>query len=557
MPAKQTPSPKSQKSSLATPPEDAVAVQESVDSNKTASHAVASLLQKCAEKIGRIVRPQYYKAIEARRTFCNAVQADSSAFVQAVRDCIINLGLNVTIETREAGTLIRQRDKAHEMYIVLESDGEMVVEKEERHSIGDLLSEEERGAAQTSGNVREDGTVDLLLTFKVDSPLPWVIGEMGLNPDNIQLYPQRGATVRNTGRIEMVVIPEEQYEKMRNSTIFRKAESDILRERNEHATRMVSNERLERTNNLLAQLKLLREAKHYQGPTAEEALNVSDIGRQVLETRSPVTKKCMLLGYNRKNVQRACEFTALYKPSRHPRAIDIEITAPGVNGEHPSVIPLLYTLGNEEDDEEEDEEEEETAQFGYVQMGSNAGFGFTSIIYPILLKNTVHIDNRVTENDTAHFIKENRNQPLSHAELAAHSPIVSARKGFISVAEKDNPDKEKVVGMDYVIGYGDIDSYRIDKELQKLLDQATNVERHLLEQEKSPVDQNPKRLIEAIYEGCTKEDIIEQLRSQLEIYLTEYGMGHHGKIRYVVQETIKLQFRRIQNLHRRYCSLYQ
>jgi hypothetical protein len=509
---------------------------------KSAASTVSSRQQSIFEKIGRVIVPKSYKHADARKEFCDAITDGCSPFVRAIGDYVRASRLPIRIESRPAGVLMKQDDPAHEMYVILLSDGRIFIQKEETHSIGDLLSDAEKTEAQTTGNMRADCTMDIVLRSTIGRPLPFTLGEMALNPDN-QYSPKRSATIENEGTVRMVVITKEQYLAMRGSQIFRAAESAILRERNKNMADMINSEKLERTKNLLRSLKALRDAESYTGHKAEEALDLRAIDMDQLVSKNQVEYTFWLIGYSKGNKKRACEFTVRYTlSSTHDNIILIHLTAPSPDRGQPSDIQLTYILPSKTD--------HESVHFDSVEMGDNAGYGFTTMMYHILLQYTPHVGNRVTEAHTTAFLKENRDRPLSHAELSVHSPIVAGRKGFMSIAEKDHPRK-RASAMDLLTGAGDIDSYRIGETLEKLLDQATRVERHLLEIDKEPKERNKKVLIETVYPECTLAQIIEQLRSGITQY-REYEFAESSEYE-GLQAALDIQIQRIEDLYKEHC----
>lgn len=166
------------------------------------------------------------------------------------------------------------------------------------------------------------------------------------------------------------------------------------------------------------------------------------------------------------------------------------------------------------------------ASTGYVKMGANAGSGLYSRIMRYLLQGVNHLSARIIEENTIEFITYDPRKAVDipHSELAAHSPVVAARKGFISTIDND----------------GLLNSYRVDTILALILDVSTDLERSLKEG-------SEKRLMD-LY-GMTIETTIEQLKDAVKDYVKS---DDFRALPENVQNLAHEQFDRIDNLARQY-----
>ncbi len=116
------------------------------------------------------------------------------------------------------------------------------------------------------------------------------------------------------------------------------------------------------------------------------------------------------------------------------------------------------------------------------------GGGIYTRVLRYLLRGVEYIHSSIVEDNTMSFVwdRRGRSENIAHSELAARSPVVAARKGFISNIDRG----------------GALDSYRTDQILTLALDVATDLERSLL-------DGDDRRLKE-LY-GTTQLETLSQL----------------------------------------------
>lgn len=210
-------------------------------------------------------------------------------------------------------------------------------------------------------------------------------------------------------------------------------------------------------------------------------------------------KICRILG---KSLE-AEDFTVEYSPAAKGR-YNVEI----YGGD--TTIPLTFSADGK------------SVATGQVEMGERAGGGLYSRILRYTLQGVERITAQINEKNTKSFLKMDArgNEDISHAELAAHSPVVAARKSFISTI---NDERQ-------------LDSYRVDTTLALILDISTDVERALLEG-------TDKRLVD-IY-GTSKEETLFQLRDLAEDYRQS---SEYEALPQAVRSICDLQFKRIEKL---------
>lgn len=360
----------------------------------------------------------------------------------------------------------------------------------------------------------------------LDSP-PFVVGEMAhMLPGN-----SRSATVTSERDFEAVVITKAQYAAMLTSPEIQSAEASVREQRTKKTAEMMQKERRQRVEIIHARLKALRVPF---GEPPESALDVLEHARHM-----PQRKEFGLVGFSKKGEKRACKFEVCYETMKSDsNSVSIVINSldePG--GIAPSTLSFVYELPNDDHGA--------SVTVGSVEMEDNSGFGFTSMMYPILFKDASHIESRVIEVNTTEFIKKHNrlnfsSNPLSHAELAAHSPIVAARHGFISMYDV----KKAGVDGDWYSGKGDIHSYKINKVLEDILSVATDLERCLAGGKK----------IELIYNEASVQDIIVFLDSALQSYQADDAGGPDGEYKEQIAELTSLQHKRIKKLRVEHCK---
>lgn len=167
-----------------------------------------------------------------------------------------------------------------------------------------------------------------------------------------------------------------------------------------------------------------------------------------------------------------------------------------------------------------------SATTGQVNMGERAGGGLYTRIMRYLLQGVEHVSAQINEKNTKFFLKmDPRNAvDISHSELAANSPVVAARKGFIS---NINSDRQ-------------LDSYRVDTTLALILDISTDLERSILQG-------TDKRLLD-IY-GTTTEETLDQLVDIIQDYRQS---PEYEALSETARGLCDIQFGRIESLAEKY-----
>lgn len=125
------------------------------------------------------------------------------------------------------------------------------------------------------------------------------------------------------------------------------------------------------------------------------------------------------------------------------------------------------------------------------------GGGIYTRILRYLLRGVEYMHSSIIEDETMKFVRENRRdiENVASSELAAHSSVTAARKGFIS----------------NINSMGGLTSYRVDPVLTLILDVATDVERSFLQ------DGNDGRLIR-LY-GTSMDETLYQLTDMMAEYV--------------------------------------
>ncbi len=239
----------------------------------------------------------------------------------------------------------------------------------------------------------------------------------------------------------------------------------------------------------------LREALNFQRARQEGLANGKIIRHEF--------KICRILG----NSLEAEEFAVEYFPASQGGCV-VKVSG----GD--TIIPLTFSPDGK------------SAATGYVEMGKKAGGGLYSRIMRYLLQDVDHLSAQIIEKNTISFLSSDPRNPedISHSELAAHSPVVAARKGFIS---NINGDRK-------------LDAYRIDTTLALILDISTNLERSILEE----TDQR----LRDIY-GMTTETTLSQLMDITEEYRQS---SEYDSLSEDARALCDLQFDRITTLSEKY-----
>ena len=245
---------------------------------------------------------------------------------------------------------------------------------------------------------------------------------------------------------------------------------------------------------------------------ASYALNVNDVLEDLEESgKDTEVRTFRMTGIHRETHEvKTTEFTVEYKKSIGGN-FSIRIT----NAEG-SIIPVdIFNQGKQ-------------ASTGHVRLKEDAGFGFYSRILRYLLKDVSHISATVVEGNTTAFMSDYRHSDVAHSELATHSPLVAARKGFIS----EMPSGYQT--------HAPLDSYRVDSMMEMYLAVATDVERSIESGDEKPLmkiyGQGRAEILSDLM------DIGENYRSG-EVYRTMTGR---------LKELIDRQFFRIDELAREY-----
>jgi hypothetical protein len=102
------------------------------------------------------------------------------------------------------------------------------------------------------------------------------------------------------------------------------------------------------------------------------------------------------------------------------------------------------------------------------------------------------------------FNREHNNEYPPHSLLAAHSPLVSARKGFISR-----------MGGGY---YGTLEGFRVDTALFRILSRATDIERAIINEENESSDGVTFEKLCVQFGLENKEALFSSLQSDMEKY---------------------------------------
>lgn len=134
----------------------------------------------------------------------------------------------------------------------------------------------------------------------------------------------------------------------------------------------------------------------------------------------------------------------------------------------------------------------------------------------------------IIEAITTDFIEKRKDgrENIPHSELAANSPLVAARKGFISVMK----------------GYA-LNSYRVDPQLAVALTILTDVERNIARMEIAS-----DAVLEERY-GMRKEEILEEMK----VAMNEYQQSDaYEKLNKDVKPLCDLQIERVKELCNEY-----
>lgn len=194
---------------------------------------------------------------------------------------------------------------------------------------------------------------------------------------------------------------------------------------------------------------------------AAEALDVqSAIGEMSAAGHGTLTRTFRITGVHRTTKEvRTHTFEARY--SRKPDGeYDVTVT----DGE--AEIPFTFSADGR------------SASAGYVKAHESAGYGFYGRILRYLLRGTDHVTSNIIEENTVAFLNAEFDDhqgryEIPHSRLAANSPVVAARRGFIS-------------SMPASVGSNiRLDSYRVDRQMEMYLAIATDVERSILRDDES------------------------------------------------------------------------
>ncbi|HEY5714044.1 MAG TPA: hypothetical protein VIT68_01710 [Candidatus Gracilibacteria bacterium] len=151
--------------------------------------------------------------------------------------------------------------------------------------------------------------------------------------------------------------------------------------------------------------------------------------------------------------------------------------------------------------------------------------GLLSQIYRPAFAGVSYIESSVIENDTIDYYARvcQWSQPAPSA-FAAHSPLVAARKGFVSEISGGSARAEMT-------------SYRVDQEVEDILYALTNLERSLID---DPRWAESYRSLWPLYEGYTPNQILEYADQALRDYLKK----HESTLDPKVLELLDLQIGR-------------
>lgn len=259
---------------------------------------------------------------------------------------------------------------------------------------------------------------------------------------------------------------------------------------------------------LVAHFEEIEAERMHETPNTQlrEALNFQAALQEGLAEGKTVRhefKICRMLG----NSLEAEDFTVEYSPVGNGK-YDVEV----YGGD--TTIPLTFSADGKE------------AATGMVEMGEKAGAGLYSRIMRYLLQDVQHLSAQIIEKTTNRFLLKDPRNPkdISSAELGSRSPVVAARKGFISTINSDRR----------------LDSYRVDTALALILDISTDLERSLGEG-------TDKRLMD-IY-GTTTETTLSQLMDITEDYRQS---SEYDALSENARALCDLQFDRITSLSKQY-----
>ena len=136
----------------------------------------------------------------------------------------------------------------------------------------------------------------------------------------------------------------------------------------------------------------------------------------------------------------------------------------------------------------------------------------------------------IIEAITTDFIEKRKDgrENIPHSELSANSPLVAARKGFISVMK----------------GYA-LSSYRVDPQLAVALTILTDVERNIAHMEIAS-----DAVLQERY-GMGKEEILKEMR----VAMIEYKQNDaYEKLSEDIKPLCDLQIKRVEELWEQYCK---
>lgn len=323
--------------------------------------------------------------------------------------------------------------------------------------------------------------------------LPTIIGEISKLLDG-----KATASIDLTSPTTLLKISEEQFKRMSQSESFQKKHTDI------------ANERLQRQLDIMERVDTVlgHRGDESDQPSLSGTLQIDAAFTEALRTGQSI-RTFTLSGIHRETgEEKIQEFTATFeKKSEDGAAVDITGTA-----EHSSIIIPLKLADNGR---------HVAIERQTVDMGDAAGYGFYSKILSAFLKNAEVFKSDVTEPGALRVIDAYPSgEIVPTSDVAAASPIFAARHGFISYIRR---------------GEG-VTSYRVDKQLSRILRLATDMERDRI----SPIKKHIVR-----HYGLPKQDV-----SRILLQLTTQYMGSESPrlLPQEAQDALSAQVARIREL---------
>ncbi len=323
--------------------------------------------------------------------------------------------------------------------------------------------------------------------------MPTVIGEISK-----LLNGEATVSVELTSPTSLFKLSEDQFTRMSQSESFQQRHIDI------------ANERLQRQIDIMEHVDTVlgHRGEEYNQPSLSETLQVSSTFAEALQTGRAV-RNFSLSGIHRETgEQKLQEFVATFE-KKSEGGVTVDITGSEENSR--IIIPLKLT----------DNGRHVAIERQTVDMDNAAGYGFYSKILNTFLEKADVFKSDVTEPGASSVIDPYPSgEIVPTSDVAAASPIFAARHGFISYIRKGES----------------VTSYRVDKQLSRILRLATDIERDRI----APANNHITRQY-----GLSKQDV-----SRVLLQLTTQYMGSEGpqQLPKEAQDALDAQVTRIREL---------